>query len=214
MQHALTKKDMKPSFTPCARSNSSLYRARRSVIFCMFTSLNVVRDAVACCASTSRAAMRLRSVVMCTRRLAVGQRDVRRRIRRPRRRRGLRHGGPRRRIHGVPWRGGRPLNAGRGRCGRGRRGRGSRVLRRALRGRALCSRAGRRGCGGLLHVHCPDDLSDRHLRACRDGNRKRAGGGSGHGHGRLVGFQLEKVAPFLHMIPFGLQPGGEDPLRD
>ena len=57
---ALTKKDMKPSFTPCSFSKRSLYFARISITGAMLTSLKVVRMAAVDCDCTRRSAMRAR----------------------------------------------------------------------------------------------------------------------------------------------------------
>src|ERR1041384_6230268 len=57
--HALTKNDMKPSFTPCAFSKLSLYFARSDMISVMSASLNVVSAAASCCACPTRLAPRL-----------------------------------------------------------------------------------------------------------------------------------------------------------
>src|SRR5512135_1649148 len=57
---ALTKKDMKPSLTPCSFSNLSLYLLRKSITGCMLTSLNVVRIAAVDCDCTRRSATRCR----------------------------------------------------------------------------------------------------------------------------------------------------------
>src|SRR6056297_2818917 len=61
---ALAKNDMKPSLTPCFSWNASLYRFRISITGCMLTSLNVVNSAAVCWASTSRAAMVRRSMLI------------------------------------------------------------------------------------------------------------------------------------------------------
>ncbi len=64
---AFTKKDMKPSFTPCFFSKPSLYFARTSITALRSTSLNVVSCACVCCASSRRSAMRARRRVIGTR---------------------------------------------------------------------------------------------------------------------------------------------------
>src|SRR5215831_9699868 len=64
---ALTKNDMKPSFTPCSFSKRSWYFLRRSITGCMFTSLNVVRMAAFDCDCSRRSAMRARRRDMGTR---------------------------------------------------------------------------------------------------------------------------------------------------
>ena len=64
---ALTKNDMKPSFTPCSFSKRSSYFLRRSMTGCMLTSLNVVRIAAVDCDCTRRSATRARSRVIGTR---------------------------------------------------------------------------------------------------------------------------------------------------
>ena len=64
---ALVKKPMKPSFTPCFFSNTSLYWLRRSITALMSTSLNVVSMAAVFCASFRRRAMVWRSFVIFTR---------------------------------------------------------------------------------------------------------------------------------------------------
>ena len=53
----LTKKDMKPSFTPCLLVNSSCISLRSAMTPLMSHSLNVVRIAAVCCAMTSCAAI-------------------------------------------------------------------------------------------------------------------------------------------------------------
>ena len=58
---------MKPSFTPCFFSNSSLYWLRSDITALMSTSLKVVSMAAVFCASLRRRAMVWRSRVMCTR---------------------------------------------------------------------------------------------------------------------------------------------------
>src|SRR4051812_32173553 len=58
---ALTKNDMKPSFTVWVFSKLSLYFERSSMTWVMSTSLNVVSEADSCWAGTSRSATRLRS---------------------------------------------------------------------------------------------------------------------------------------------------------
>src|SRR6185312_2888030 len=57
---ALTKTDMKPSFTPCFFSKRSLYRVRKSMRFERSASLKVVSVAVAFCEASRRSAMRRR----------------------------------------------------------------------------------------------------------------------------------------------------------
>ena len=64
---ALTKKPMKPSFTPCFFSKTSLYCARSAITSLMSTSLKVVSMAAVFCASFRRRAMVWRSLVMRTR---------------------------------------------------------------------------------------------------------------------------------------------------
>src|SRR6185295_13612755 len=64
---AFTKKPMKPSFTPCFLSNSSLYWLRRCITAPMSTSLKVVSMAAVLCASLSRRAMVWRNRVIFTR---------------------------------------------------------------------------------------------------------------------------------------------------
>ena len=64
---ALTKKPMKPSFTPCFFSNSSLYSLRSAMTALMSTSLKVVSIAAVFCASFRRRAMVWRSRVIGTR---------------------------------------------------------------------------------------------------------------------------------------------------
>ena len=61
---AFTKKPMKPSFTPCFFSNSSLYWLRSAITALMSTSLKVVSMAAVFCASLRRRAMVWRSRVM------------------------------------------------------------------------------------------------------------------------------------------------------
>src|SRR5690348_8067885 len=58
---ALTKNDIKPSLTPCSFSNLSLWRARKSMMACILTSLKVVRMAAVDWDWTRRSAMRARS---------------------------------------------------------------------------------------------------------------------------------------------------------
>ncbi len=55
---ALTKKDMKPSCTPCVFSNFSPYCLRSVMTGAMFTSLNVVRMALVVCDCSRRSAIR------------------------------------------------------------------------------------------------------------------------------------------------------------
>src|SRR5581483_1862714 len=64
---ALTKKPMKPSFTPWRFSNRSLYSFLSLMMALMSTSLNVVSMAAVFWASLSRRAMVCRSLVMRTR---------------------------------------------------------------------------------------------------------------------------------------------------
>src|SRR5262249_51251192 len=59
--HALTKKPMKPSPTPCFFWKASLYFARSSITRDRSASLNVVRMAALLCAASSRSAMRWRT---------------------------------------------------------------------------------------------------------------------------------------------------------
>jgi len=56
-QHALTKKDMKPSLMPFSFTKSSWYLARSAITADMSTSLNVVRSAAARWTATSRSAI-------------------------------------------------------------------------------------------------------------------------------------------------------------
>ena len=63
---AFTKKDMKPSFTPCFARNASPCCSRSASTRAMSTSLKVVRIAAVCCASTSRRATVRRSGVIGT----------------------------------------------------------------------------------------------------------------------------------------------------
>src|SRR5438067_2014603 len=75
---AFTKKDMKPSLTPCSFSNLSLYLLRRSMTGAMLTSLKVVRIALVDCDCSRRSAIRARRRLIGTRssgrspRLATG----------------------------------------------------------------------------------------------------------------------------------------------
>src|SRR5688572_22707006 len=62
MHAARTKKGMKVSLTPCSFSMRSFKRSRSRITAVMSTSLNVVRCAVLCCASSRCSAMRLRRV--------------------------------------------------------------------------------------------------------------------------------------------------------
>ena len=64
---AFTKKDMKPSFTPCSFSKRSLWRARSSPMAVRSISLKVVSKAAFCCACSSLSAMRRRRRVIGTR---------------------------------------------------------------------------------------------------------------------------------------------------
>ena len=64
---AFTKKPMKPSFTPCFFSNTSLYWLRSAMTLVMSTSLKVVSMAALVCASFRRRAMVWRSLVIFTR---------------------------------------------------------------------------------------------------------------------------------------------------
>ena len=64
---ALTKKLMKPSFTPWRFSNTSLYSLRSAMTWLMSTSLKVVSMAAVFCASFSRRAMVWRRRVIRTR---------------------------------------------------------------------------------------------------------------------------------------------------
>ena len=64
---ARTKNPMKPSLTPCFRSNRSLYSLRSAITALMSTSLKVVSMAAVFCASLRRRAMVCRKRVMCTR---------------------------------------------------------------------------------------------------------------------------------------------------
>src|SRR5437763_779977 len=61
---ALMKNDDRPSLTPCFFSNDSLYLARSSLTAVMSASLNVVNEAVVCCDSISRWAIRARIVLI------------------------------------------------------------------------------------------------------------------------------------------------------
>ena len=64
---ALTKNDIKPSFTPCSFSNLSLYLARKSITGFILTSLNVVKIAFSCCDANKRSATRARKRLIGTR---------------------------------------------------------------------------------------------------------------------------------------------------
>ena len=61
---AFTNSDMKPSFTPCVSTNSFWHFLRRSMIWLMSASLNVVSIAASCWALTSRLAMVRRIMLM------------------------------------------------------------------------------------------------------------------------------------------------------
>ena len=64
---ALTKKDMKPSLTPCSLTKASWNFLRSSMTGAMFTSLKVVRMALVACDCSRRSATRARRRVMGTR---------------------------------------------------------------------------------------------------------------------------------------------------
>ena len=64
---ALTKKLMKPIFTPCSFSNFSWKRLRISITGAMLISLNVVRMALVDCDCSKRSATRARKRLMGTR---------------------------------------------------------------------------------------------------------------------------------------------------
>ena len=64
---AFTKKDIKPNLTACFSSNRVLYWLRRSMTFCILTSLKVVNMAAFCCACNKRSATFALKRVMGTR---------------------------------------------------------------------------------------------------------------------------------------------------